>query len=596
MMDYKELVKVYENIDGTSKRLNKTYYISELIKKTPDDSLEMTLLLLKGNLYPGWDKQDIGVASKLVLKAISSAAGIPANKIENKWKELGDLGECAKEFITSKKQMTLFSHKLSLKKVFDELRKLATISGSGAVSRKIKVITGLLTSASPDEAKYIVRTVLEDLRMGVGEGTIRDSIIWSSIEGLDIDFTVGNKTFEYNISKGLERKLGLDGKKAYVKCVNLIQSAQDIKNDFAEVVGIVRKKGIKGLEDVRIKVGNPMKVMLYQKAKGIKDAFETVGKPAALEYKYDGFRLQIHCSGSGITLFTRRLDDVTKQFPDIVKAVKKDVNVKSCIFDAEVVGYNKKTKKYLPFQSISQRIRRKYNIHDMAIKFPVELNIFDILYCNGDNLLKTPFSERREILNKIVNEEKFKIVLSKQLITSDEKEAEKFYKESLKAGEEGIMVKNLKAPYKPGSRVGYGVKVKPVMETLDLVIVGAEWGKGKRKGWMSSFKIACRDKNGEFLGIGKVGTGIKELEGEGDVTFAKLTKLLKPYILSEKGTSVSVTPKFVIEINYEEIQKSPTYSSGYALRFPRVLQIREDKPVEETSSLEYVEDLYVKQK
>ena len=134
------------------------------------------------------------------------------------------------------------------------------------------------------------------------------------------------------------------------------------------------------------------------------------------------------------------------------------------------------------------------------------------------------------------------------------------------------------------------------METLDLVIVGAEWGKGKRKGWMSSFKIACRDKNGEFLGIGKVGTGIKELEGEGDVTFAKLTKLLKPYILSEKGTSVSVTPKFVIEINYEEIQKSPTYSSGYALRFPRVLQIREDKPVEETSSLEYVEDLYVKQK
>ena len=211
-------------------------------------------------------------------------------------------------------------------------------------------------------------------------------------------------------------------------------------------------------------------------------------------------------------------------------------------------------------------------------------------------MLEYTHDERRKVMTKIVKEDPFKIVLSKQLITSDEKEAEKFYQQSLKAGEEGIMVKNLKAPYKPGSRVGYGVKVKPVMETLDLVIVGAEWGKGKRKGWLSSFKIACINKNGEFLGIGKVGTGIKELESEGSVTFIKLTKLLKPHILSEKGTSVCVTPKFIIEINYEEIQKSPTYSSGYALRFPRVLQIREDKPVEETSSLDYIEDLYVKQK
>ena len=383
----------------------------------------------------------------------------------------------------------------------------------------------------------------------------------------------------------------------YNYLIEIVQSAYDMKNDFSEVAVIARKKGVNGLLDVEMEAGKPIKVMLYQKSKGITDAFETVGIPAAIEYKYDGFRIQIHKSKSGIKIFTRRLDDVTTQFPDIVKVVKKNVKGDSFIIDAEVVGYDKKTKTYLPFQGISQRIKRKYDIEKMCDELPVELNAFDIVFYNGKNLLKEPFSKRRAVLVKAVKEEPYKVVLAKQLITESVEEAEKFYSESLDAGEEGIMVKKLDAPYKPGSRVGYGVKVKPVMETLDLVIIGAEWGKGKRKGWLSSFEIACVDEEGNLYGIGKVGTGIKELETEGvGATFDQLTKLLKPLITVEKGTKVVIKPTLVVEVNYEEIQKSPTYNSGYALRFPRMIQIREDKPINEASTLELVKELYYSQR
>jgi len=638
-MLYKDLVSVYEKISGTTKRLEKTYFISELIKKTAIEDLEVTLLLLSGELYPAWDKQEIGVASRLILKAISLSTGVSIKEVEEGWKNTGDLGEAAKKFVSIKKQETLFSQPLIVEKVFNDLRKLVRIIGRGAVEQKVKIISGLLSSATPDESIYIIRTVLEQLRVGVGEGSVRDSIVWSCFPPVAGIFFKCQKCGKFmpNTSVCLECGGAIDTKFSneidrlikhpgilkvkYVKdlkkikdheiiiadnaglareCYNylveVVQSAYDMSNDFPVVAMIARKNGIKGLLKVQIEVNKPIKVMLYKKAKDIGDAFKIVGKPAALEYKYDGFRLQIHKDKGKISLFTRRLEDVTNRFPDVVNAVKNGVKADNCVIDAEAVGYNPKTKKYLPFQSISQRIKRKYDIDKVAKDFPVELNVFDIIFYNGKNLLKKPFKERRKVIEKIIKINKLHLVLAKQIISDDEKEADKFYKESLKAGEEGMMVKNLDAPYKPGSRVGYGVKVKPVMETLDLVITGAEWGKGKRKGWLSSFNIACIDEEGIFLDIGKVGTGIKELETERGVTFAQLTELLKPLIISEKGVKVKVNPKIIVEVSYEEIQKSPTYSSGYALRFPRLLQIRQDKPANEASGLDLVEELYTGQR
>ena len=246
-----------------------------------------------------------------------------------------------------------------------------------------------------------------------------------------------------------------------------------------------------------MEVGKPINVMLFPKAKDVNDAFDIVGKPAAFEYKYDGFRTQIHKTGDIVTLFSRRFENVTLQFPEIVKAVKKNVKAEECILDAEAVGIDPKTGKNLPFQKISQRIKRKYDIEKIAKQFPVELNIFDILSYKGESLLQTKFKKRREILNAIVEEEEKSIVLAKQLITNDEKKAQEFYAKALKNGEEGVMVKSLEGIYKPGARVGYGVKLKSIMEPLDLVIVAGEYGEGK----MSEPNKISNEINNYFLNL-----------------------------------------------------------------------------------------------
>ncbi len=248
----------------------------------------------------------------------------------------------------------------------------------------------------------------------------------------------------------------------------------------------------------------------------------------------------------------------------------------------------------MPFQSVSQRIKRKYDIEKLIKELPVEVNVFDIINFEGKSMINEPFEKRRELLEKIIKPEAKKIVLAKSKIASEKKDVEKFFKEAVNAGNEGLMFKALDAPYKPGARVGYMIKFKHMMETLDLVITGAEWGEGKRSKWLSSYSIACRNED-KFLEIGKASTGLKEKEEEG-LSFMEMTRLLKPLIVSEKGKEVKVKPKIVIEVGYDEIQKSPTYGSGFALRFPRVQGLRPEKGPEQASTLDYVKKLYEGQK
>ncbi len=634
-MKYIDLVEVYQKLDSTTKRLEKTYFISELLRETPLEDLSRITLLLQGKIFPPWDERKIGVASRMVLKSINLATGLNSRDIEDEWKKTGDLGKTAENLIKRKKQATLFSQDLSVSKVFNNLRKLATLEGLGSVDQKVKLISELLTSAKPIEARYIVRNVLEELRVGVGAGSLRDAIAWAFFPKVVGIFFKCDKCNNYmpNINKCLECNQAIENKfnkeverfdkkkvlklkstdelkkadlkkydfilckdenlarECYNYIVNAVQGAYDVANDFSVVAEKAKSGGINGLMSVGLEPGRPVKVMLAIKVKDIKEGFERVGKPADIEYKLDGFRLQIHKKDNKIKLFTRRLENVTKQFPEVVDYVKNNVNGDSFIIDSEAVGFNSKTKKYLPFQSISQRIKRKYDIKNMAKEFPVELNIFDVIYYNGKNMVKTPFIERRKIIEKIVKTAERKIVYVKNLITSDEKEVLKFYKESLNKGNEGIMFKTLDAVYKPGARVGHMVKFKPVMDTLDLVIVGAEWGEGKRSNWLSSFTLACIDENNNFLEIGKVGTGIKE-KSELGVSFGQLTEELKPLIISEKGKKANVRPEIVVEVRYEEIQKSPTYNSGYALRFPRVVNLRLERSAEECSTLKMVEEFY----
>jgi DNA ligase-1 len=426
------------------------------------------------------------------------------------------------------------------------------------------------------------------LRIGLGEGTLRDALVWA-FEGQRLG--IG-----YDAEKN-DIVLPDDDRKPYEESSEKYQEAYDLCNDFGRVALVAKAEGISGLARITLVPGTPVKAMLFQKAVDMKEALDTVSVPAAIEYKYDGFRMQIHKAGGKITIFTRRLENVTAQFPDVVKAVEEHVQGESYILDSEAVGIDVKTRKYIAFQNISQRIKRKYDIVELSTKFPVELDIFDALYYDGENLVHEPFSKRREALTAALPKSILGVIcLATQEIVETEEAAQTFYQKSLAAGNEGVMLKNLSSVYKPGSRVGYGMKVKPVLETLEVVVVGAEYGEGKRGEWLATFVIAVRDPDSDaLLEIGRVGTGFKEKEEEG-FSFGQMTGMLRPLVVSEEGRFVHVRPEIIIEVHYEEIQRSPTYSSGYALRFPRFVRLREDRSVEDISTIEDVERYYAAQR
>ncbi|MFB6246675.1 MAG: ATP-dependent DNA ligase [Candidatus Pacearchaeota archaeon] len=567
-MEYKTLAKTYEEAESTTKRLEKTRIISDFLKKLDKEESD-TLYLLLGDIYPQYDERKIGISEKLAVKAIAKASGNTEKEVEKKWKEIGDLGEVTEKLAKKKKQSMLTeSHRLNLKTVIEKLRKLPEMEGSGMIDKKISLITELLSDAAPLEAKYLIRTLIGDLRIGIQESTVRDGLAEAFFPE--------------------EEKAG-----------EAIQSAIDKSNDLGKVFETCKtQNALANLKKISLEVGKPTKVMLAQKAPSIESAFETVGKPAVIEYKYDGFRLLIHKKKDKVWLFTRRLENVTKQFPEVVQYIQNYIDAETAVLDCEAVGYNKETKKYTPFQEISQRIKRKYNIEKLSEELPVEVNVFDILYADGDSLLEEPFSERSKKLRDIVKTKKNKIKPSKQTITEDTKKAKEFYKEALKDNQEGIIIKNQNAKYQPGSRVGHMLKLKPEEKDMDLVITGAEYGTGKRSGWLSSFILSCYDENsGEFPQIGKVATGVKEKDDSSasGPSLNELTDKLKPLITKESGREAEIKPKVVVAVTYQEIQKSPTYSSGWALRFPRITAIREDKPVEEIADLEEVEQEHKRQ-
>jgi len=461
-MLYKKLAEFYEEVSSTTKRLEKIKILANFLKQIHETDKDVLYLLL-GDIYPEYDERKIGISNQLTIKAISKATGTEEKEVVEEWKSIGDLGKVAEKLKRYKKQSTLHQKILTTEKVLENLRKLPELEGKGTVNKKLSLIVELMTSASPIGALYLTRTLIGDLRIGLKESTIRESMFAAF--------------FPDKEKKETSKK---------------IQDAINKSNDIAAVFEIAREGKLKNLEKLSLEVGKPIKAMLAQKAKTIHDGFKALGKPCAMEYKYDGFRLIIHKKENHINLFTRSLENVTKQFPEVVEYIKKYVKGKSFILDSEVVGFDKKTHEYKPFQSISQRIRRKYYIEKLQKELPVEVNVFDILYYNGKSLLNEPFEKRTALIKKIIKIQKYKIIYARQIITSSEKKAETFYKKALKNNQEGIMMKNLKAEYNPGSRVGHMLKVKPEERDLDLVIVGAEYGTGKRSGWMSSFILACK--------------------------------------------------------------------------------------------------------
>ena len=548
-MKYQELVNVYEALGATTKRLEKTDILADFFKRVEEEDLEKITLMALGSVFPSWSEEEQGIGDKLVMKAVGDAVGVSVDVVEDAIRDEGDIGAAAEKLYTKKAQMTFFSQPLTVKFVYNQLRKLATISGSRSTARKISNILELLSSASGKEAKYICRTILEELRIGVGEGIIRDAIS----QAFDVDKAVAER-------------------------------AHMLTNDLGLVAKVAKLEGEDGLKKLTLIPGRPVKPMLAQLSEGIDISVEEMGC-ALCETKYDGFRTQFHKKGDEITLFTRRLENVTHAFPDAVDFIRRGFPDEDFIAEGEIVGF--KDDKPLPFQTVLQRVRRKYDIHDAMKNVPIKIFLYDLLYFK-EPVVDEPIIKRREILENAVDTSIDELNLSDIVKVGPENidDAVELFNKSIAGGHEGIMIKNCAEPYIPGIRGKKMLKFKAEPETLDAVIVGGTKGIGKRGEFIGSYEIALRDEYGELHTITKIGSGFSDDE------LANLTKQMEELKISEKGTHITVQPKIVLEIKYSEIVKSPEYSAGYSLRFPIVKGIRTDKGVEDIDTIERLESMY----
>jgi len=363
------------------------------------------------------------------------------------------------------------------------------------------------------------------------------------------------------------------------------QKANMILGDIGEVALKLKTEGAEGLAKAGFNVFRPVKLMLAQTVQTVKEALDAQDCKAAFEFKYDGARVQIHLQNGEVEVFSRRLTNVTESLPEIVETVKFNVKAQSAIIEGEVVALNSAGFP-IAFQHLMRRFKRIRDVSEAAKKMPLTLYLFDILYLNGDSLIALPYTERRQILSETAGQ----VPLSKQIVTEKAGEAESFLKEAITEGHEGLMAKKLDSPYTPGRRGKKWLKIKTVLEPLDLVITAAEYGYGRRKGWLSDYYLAARDtETGEYLELGKTFKGLTDAE------IIEMTRRLKESVVAEEGHRVIVVPKIVVEVVYNEVQRSPKYQSQMALRFARISRIRDDKTPQDADTIDKVKEIYEKQ-
>jgi DNA ligase-1 len=557
-MDFASFAAHAADVEAEPADLEVVDLVRELFE-TADDDLGVVARFVQGRVFPAHSETKLDIGPRLCYEALARAAGtnVGAHDIEDRLAETGDIGEVAANLdLGGQAGLGAFGggngggsggggggDELTVPEVYAELEDLAAAEGSGSQDEKVTLLFGLFNRASNEEARYLARLVLGEMRIGVGEGTVRDAIA----EAFDVP-------------------------------VDSVKRALQVSNDYGLVAETARDEGEEGLDALQLDVGRPIQAMLAQ-AGTVTDALEEWGE-AAVETKYDGARVQVHWDGDEVSLYSRNMEDVTAALPELVEFVEKNVEA-PVILDGEAVAVDDDGRP-LPFQEILKRFRRKHDVEEMRDEIRVRLHVFDCLHAHGDDLLETSFQKRHERLEAVVAAED---AVSDLLTTSDPDEIADFEAQALEYGHEGIMLKDPDAAYTPGNRGKHWLKRKPDVETLDLVVTGAEWGEGRRASFLGTFLLSARDEDDEFQTIGKVATGITDEE------LAEVTDLLEPHIRAEDGQEVDLEPAVVFEVGYEEIQESPTYTSGYALRFPRFLSVREDKTPETADSLERVERL-----
>jgi DNA ligase-1 len=582
-LDFKELADYYQKLEDTTKRLEMTDILTELLGKAAGEEIDKIIYLTQGKLHPDWySLPEIGMAEKTVLETIYRSTGIKMEKIKKYLNEMGDIGLVSERAINNKIQTTIFQKfkPLTVEEVYNELDRITETTGPGSNELKMKLLSGLLNRSTALESKYIARIVTGNLRLGIADMTLLDALALA-------------------FSKNKENRI-------------IIERAYNICSDLGLLAKKLFEKGLDHLRNIKLKVGTPIRMMQAQRTSTITEILERLGK-CALEYKYDGERFQIHKSGSEIIIFSRRLEKITDQYPDAVRIVKNSIKSKNCIVEAETVAIDPESGDMLPFQELMHR-RRKYDVDAAVEKYPIKLFFFDCLLNEDKDLTNNSFLERRKILESIINPTE-NSNLSNLIITEKEGEIENFFHQAVSAGSEGLMAKSIKGEsiYQAGSRGWLWIKYKrdyktEISDSLDLVVIGAFRGRGRRGGSYGSLLMACYDpKNDEFKTVAKVASGFTDNDIE-DFT-KKLKKIRIPHkhprVETDVKAEIWVTPQIVLEIRGAELTLSPIHSCGFnkikenvglAIRFPRFTgRVRDDRAPEDSTSENEVIQLYKSQ-
>jgi DNA ligase-1 len=576
LLNYTDIADAYEKIEATTKRLEMTDLLVDLLKNTPKGILSKVVYLTQGKIYPDFVDLEIGVAEKLAVKALVRASGRSESEIEEDLKKSGDIGETTQNFLAKKKQVTFFQKTLTAERVYETLDKMAKTMGSGAVDSKMALLAGLLSDASPKEAKYIMRTVTGNLRLGIADMTVLDA--------LAIAYGGGKEARE------------------------LIERAYNISSDLGRVANVVAEEGLEGVKKFQVVVFEPIRPMLAERLSSPEEILEKLGGKCIAEYKYDGERVQMHKKGDEVTLFSRRLENISDQYPDAVELVKQHVKAKEAILEGECVAMDLETGEMRPFQELMHR-RRKYGIERAMEQYPVSLFMFDALLVDGRDLTLEAYPVRRRALEKTISKSS-KVTVATHITTSSAKELEAFFEEAIENGCEGLMCKAIgkESVYQAGARGWLWIKYKrdyksEMTNTVDLVVVGAFHGRGKRAGTYGALLLATYNpKMDTFETVTKCGTGFT------DKDLVNLYETLQKHVIPRKNSRVQsmleadvwFEPAMVLEILGAEITLSPIHTcamdsirkgSGLAIRFPRFTgNYRLDKAAEDaTISAEVVE-------
>ncbi len=550
---FKSLAEILEKVEATKKRLEIIEQAANFLKTLNAEEIESGTNMMVGRAFPKYNQKTLDISWSTLTHIFERISAFDWDLFRSAMASTGDIGSATKlvlEQTIAKKQTQLTQKSLTIIEVRTTLEAMAQAQGSGSRTKKERLLTALMSQASPVEAKYLVKIFTGEMRTGLHEGLMEQVVACA---------------FDVPLQK--------------------VQHASMVLGDIGEVAAKIKIMGVEGLEKLGFNVFRPVKLMLAQTAQSVQETLAAHCGKSAFEYKYDGARVQIHMQNGKVQVFSRRLSDVTESLPEIVKIVEQNIQAQSAIVEGEVISLDR-VGFPIAFQHLMRRFKRVRGIADMAKKIPLTLYLFDILYLNGESLIAKPYTERRKILAKNVGE----IPLANQIVTDQLPQAEIFLKESLAAGHEGLMAKKLDSHYTPGRRGKRWLKIKTNLDPLDLVITAAEYGYGRRKGWLSDYYLAVRDpESGEFLELGKTFKGLTDAE------IIDLTKRLKESTISEDGHLVIVIPKIVVEVAYNEIQQSPRYKSQMALRFARITRIRDDKTPLEVDTIQRVREIYDRQ-